>query len=105
MKAVSTLCRLLPTPAAIKHILQPLLMSLHRGPHIALAIATLAQGCLSSRLVAAELLPCLVAALVVPASAAAAAASPAGASRGSPGPDLERSSTAVDKCDGRAIYW
>lgn len=69
LQAVEAMCKMLPPPVVIKHVLQPFLLSLPHGPHIALGLANLAAA-IDSHALAIELLPSLVAVLTTPADMA-----------------------------------
>ena len=69
MQALRAVSAVLPPPVVIKHALQPLLMSLPQGPHIALGLVSLVAAA-DARTLSTELLPSLVAVLTAPAAAA-----------------------------------
>lgn len=64
------MCGVVPGPLVVKHILQPLVMSLPLGPHIALSLAALAKS-VDSRVICMELLPSLVDVLIITAGTGA----------------------------------
>ncbi|KAK9789958.1 hypothetical protein WJX73_004390 [Symbiochloris irregularis] len=47
MQALGAVCRMLPAPAILQQVVQPLLVALPKGPHVALALVNLAHDSLS----------------------------------------------------------